>query len=214
MEWLKNKLDTGTYEELESTGVIDKLKKVLGETEYIPMDKGKWIEKSVFNAKLAEIKNLKETVENYKIEMDKRKDLITTDEYKLKELEMQKDFEAREKLKDENHKKEKDQLEKVNLLTNLYATSGCKDPKMLLNNTKFEDVLVKDGVIQNSKELVEGFKKSASYMFNDNPQSGVPNKGEGSNKSTKEQLIEQYNKMQPGAAKLSLQRQIQDIENK
>lgn len=211
MEWFKSIVGEEIYGELETNGSLEKIKGKFGDSEYIPHDKDKWIEKHVFNSQRSEMKALKDKIVGYESELEKRKDFITDDEHKTKLADSEATFQNRLKEIEDNFKLELSKKEKENLLLNLYTSSGCRKPKYLLNNTNLDDVIVKDGSIQNAKDLVDGFKSDVPELFGTNLNPNVPNKGQGGSKTTKEQLIEQYNKMPSGAQKMALQRQIQNL---
>lgn len=214
MEWLKSAVGEELYTELDSNGSIEKMKKAFGDTEYIPHDKDKWIEKHVFNSQRTELKGLKTKLSEYESELNNRKDLITSDEHKLKLLDSEKAFNAKILQMEETYKAELAHKEKENLMLNLLTTSGCKKPKYIMNSINYDDVLVKDGVIQNSKELVDGYKADIPEIFNTHQQSSVPNRGQGNSLTTKEQLIEQYNKSTSVVDKMAIQRRIKELDIK
>jgi hypothetical protein len=213
MEWLKNAIGEDLYNELKTNGMIEKLKKSFGETPYIPHDKDKWIEKHVFNNQRAEIKGYKDKIKEYETELANRKDLITSEEHKAELLKKENSFKERIADIEKSSNKEIETLKKNNAFMNVLVSSGCIDPEMGLKAIDMEEILIKDGKVLNNQDLIDGLKRGKPYLFKVNNDTGVPPRGNGDNKNTKEQLIEQYNKMAPGAAKMALDRQIRSLEN-
>lgn len=214
MDWLKNIIGDELYKELETNGTVKKLKEKFGDTQYIPHDKDKWIEKHVFNNQREELKTLKEKNKEYETELQNRSNLITENDHKVKLSEMETAFNAKQKALEEDFNNKLLLKEKENLMINLLTSNGCRKPQYLLNNINYEDVLIKDNKIINGNDIVNGFKTDIPELFGANQNPNIPPKGQGS-KTTKEQLIEQYNKAAPGAYKMAIAAQIKSLdENK
>lgn len=214
MEWFNKIVGEEITKALTESGTYDKLKTAFGDTEYIPHDKDKWIEKHVFNNQRSELKALKDKITKYDEELANRGDLITGDEHKLKLIESERAFKTKLEAMEQQYKQELEVKEKDNLLLNLFTSGGCKKPKYIVKSIDYKDVIVKDGIIQNAKELLEGYQKDVPELFNNFPGSTPPKAGTHDTKTTKEQLVEQYNKTAPGAQKMALMRQIKEIETK
>lgn len=214
MEWFKNTVGEEIYNELSENGTIDKIKEKFGEVQYIPHDKDKWIEKHVFNSQRTEMKNLKDTVDQYKTELEKRKDLITRDDHKLKLHEMEESFRLKQKETEKSFRTQLEMKAKENALLNLFATSGCIDSELILKTINYDEVLFKDNKIHNASDIIDGAKTAKPYLFNSNTQSNIPSGGAGK-KTAKESLIQQYEeafKAGNTVKAMSLQRQIQAIK--
>lgn len=214
MDWFKKAIGEELTQSLTESGTYDKLKEVFGETQYIPHDKDKWIEKHVFNSQRSELKTLKDKIAQYDEEMKNRGDLITDNEHKLKLLDSERAFNSKLEAMEQQYKQELEVKEKDNLLLNLFTSGGCKKPKYIVKSIDYKDVIVKDGIIQNAKELLAGYQKDVPELFNNFPGGTVPKAGTHDIKTTKEQLIAQYEKTAPGAQKMALMRQIKEIDNK
>lgn len=214
MDWLKNIIGDELYGELEANGTIEKLKGKFGETQYIPHDKDKWIEKHVFNNQREELKTLKEKNKEYETELQNRSNLITENDHKVKLSEMETTFKAKQKALEDDYNNKLLLKSKENALLNLLTSNGCRKPQYLLNSINYEDVILKDSEIVNGTDIVNGFKADVPEFFGTNQNPNIPPKGQGS-KTTKEQLIELYNKATPGAQRMAIGAQIKSLdENK
>lgn len=217
MEWLKKLIGEENFAKLtdETIGI---LKTGLGDVEYIPNDPTKIIPKAVFNGKLEEIKHLKGQITSYESELENRKDMITTTDHKAKLIEAENNFKLKLVEAENQYKSQMALSEKKTLCSNLLAANDAKYVDLLINQIDMENVVVKDGKILNSDDIIKPLKSTYTDAFK--VASGVtppignptpPPVGD------KEALIQKYNEAQktnqfhvlPG-----LMRQIEALENK
>lgn len=217
MEWLKKLLGEEKYNSL-GEAVINTLKESFGETEYVPNDATKIIPKSVFNAKLEEIKHLKTQITTYEQELESRKDMITTTEYKQKLIEAETNFKQQLIEADNNWKSQIAKTEKETALTNFLVQNDAKYPAMLLREINLDDVVIKDGKILNGDDIIKPLKTSYVDLFNKATGNPPPQGSLNTPPATGlESLINKYNEAQK-AGRLyelpSLMNQIQVEEQK
>jgi len=215
MEWLKKLLGEENYKKLEENGSISMLKAVMGEVEHIPNDPTKIIPKSVFNQKNEEAKLLTQKVEAYELQLKERNNMITDDDLKKELAKKEAEFKTELTKTETQYKKDLEVLNKKTLLSQVLANEGAKGIDLLLNVVNFDDVIIEGDQVLNASKIIDPLKEKYDFSFGKVVTGGVPPKGDPNKPAnTKEQLVEQYNRIPAGnlLERQQLRREIKAIE--
>lgn len=217
MEWLKKLLGEDLYNKLPKE-IIEKF----GDTEWVENDPKKIIPKHVFNEKLSKIQLLETEVEQYKTQLKDVGDMVTSKDMQTK-LELQKkEFDAKLELQRQEAEKTIEKNNMINTLKNDLIADGCdvNFVDMLVGTVNEDDVIFKDGKILNKDKIVLPLKDTFKKVFETKLTGQTPpannTNGTPPRKSTKEELIEQYNKAEASGQYTqlaSIQRQIKALDS-
>jgi hypothetical protein len=217
MEWLKKLLGEDLYNKLPKE-IIEKF----GDTEWVENDPKKIIPKHVFNEKLSKIQLLETEVEQYKTQLKDVGDMVTSKDMQTK-LELQKkEFDAKLELQRQEAEKTIEKNNMINTLKNDLIADGCdvNFVDMLVGTVNEDDVIFKDGKILNKDKIVLPLKDTFKKVFETKLTGQAPpannSNGTPPRKSTKEELIEQYNKAEASGQYTqlaSIQRQIKALDS-